>query len=154
VIDEPAVFEEVLEEDLDFGAHGFEPEPQVGPVPDEASGAILMPADVATLPPIPPEDEGGVTGAFEPVPVLEPEPEPVFEPLPTPAVAPEPRPAFEAQATPAFEPEPEPVFERAGPCRPCFEPGAARGFVDQPSPVPEPAVAAPPPPSLRSRSPT
>ena len=31
VTEEPAVFEEVLEEDLDFGAHGFEPEPHVEP---------------------------------------------------------------------------------------------------------------------------
>ena len=41
-----------------------------------------MPADVGTLPPMPPEDEGGVTGAFEPVPA-EPGPRrvpPAFEP--------------------------------------------------------------------------
>ena len=91
VIEEPAVFEEVLEEDLDFGAHGFEPEPQVEPVHDESSTAILMPADVGTLPPIPAEDEGGVTGAFESLPVEvpppAPEPEPVFEPEPVPAFA-------------------------------------------------------------------
>ena len=56
VTEEPTVFEEVLEEDLDFGAHGFEPEPHVER------------ADIATLPPVPSEDEGGVTGAFEPLP--------------------------------------------------------------------------------------
>jgi CheY-like chemotaxis protein len=153
VIEEPAVFEEVLEEDLDFGAHGFEPEPQGEPVPDEASAAILMPVDVATLPPIPPEDEGGVTGAYESVPVLapmpaavvppavaaeptpafEPEPMPVFEPEPMPVFEPEPMPAFEPEPMPAFEPEPTPVFEpeRA----PTFEPERAPAFELEPAPA-------------------
>ena len=163
-IEDTAVFEEVLEEDLDFGAHGFEPEPQLEPMPDEARVAILMPADVATLPPIPPEDEGGVTGALEPLPVLEPqpapaaarepvvaaEPTPAFEPEPLPAFEPEPTPAFEPEPMPVFEPEPAPVFERRTastfqpPPAPAFEPEPQEAFVDQPSPVPEPAAAAPP----------
>ena len=171
-IEEPAVFEEVLEEDLDFGAHDFEPE--IEPVPDEASGTLLMLADIATLPPMPREDEEGVTGAFEPVtvpqaepaPAFEPEPTPAFEPAPAPAFEPEPPPAFEPEPASAFEPEPAsafepepasvyefepaPVFGRE--TMPAFEPSPGpafepeeEAFLDEPSPAPEPVVAAPPP---------
>ena len=170
MIEEAAVFEEVLEDDLDFGAHGFEPEPPVEPVPDEATGAILTPADVGTLPPLPAEDEGGVTGAFEampdlapapapvvraeatpafepePLPVFEPEPVP-FEPEPLPVVEPEPTPAFEPEPMPAFEPEPAPVFEREP--APVFEPKPRPPFEPEPEPVfePEPAPVFEPEPA-------
>jgi CheY-like chemotaxis protein len=147
VIEEPAVFEEVLEEDLGFGAHDFEPEPQIEPVPDEAGGAILMPADVATLPPMPPEDEGAVTGAFEPAKILEPEPvvapepTPAFELEPTPAFELEPTPAFELEPTPVFELEPTPVFELeptpvfGRQTMPAFEPEPTPVFEFEPTPV-------------------
>ena len=151
VIEEPAVFEEVLEEDLDFGAHGFEPEPLIESVPDEASGAVLMPADVATLPPIPPEDEGGATGAFEPAPVVASEPAPAFEPEPVferaPVPAFEPEPVFERAPVPAFEPEP--VFEREP--MPAFEPEPV--FEREPMPAfePEPVFEREPAPASRPR---
>jgi CheY-like chemotaxis protein len=115
VVEEPPAFEEVLEEDLDFGTQGFEPTPPVESTGDE-SGAILEPIEVATLPPLAPEDEGGVTGAFEPVPEMEPEPVVVSEPAvpakPTKALEREPEPVFEVAQSP-FEREPEPVFEVA-----------------------------------------
>jgi CheY-like chemotaxis protein len=166
VIEEPAVFEEVLEEDLDFGAQDFAPEPRVEGALDEARGAIAMPADVGTLPPILPEDGGGVTGAFEPVrapepppvavaatrstPAFEPEPMTAFEPEPMPAFEPEPEPVFQPEPRPAFEPEPEPVFEPEPP--PVFQPEpppaleVGRAFLNQVPPAPKPAVAAPPAP--------
>jgi hypothetical protein len=159
VIEEPPVFEEVLEEDLDFGAQGFEPAPPAESAGDEESGTTLEPVEVATLPPLAPEDEGGVTGAFEPVPEAEPEPlvvsesavpaqptmalerepepEPVFEVTRSPFEQ-EPEPAFEVARSP-FEREPEPVFEVTG-----------SPFVREPEPVfeettstfePEPAPA-------------
>ena len=144
-VDEPAVFEEVLEEDLDFGVQGFEPEPQVEPVPDEASGALLMPAEDESLPPIQPPDEGSATGAFvpvsaepppaydyEPAPAFEREREAVFEPEPTPAFEPEPAPAFEREREAVFEPEPMPVFEPEP--VPVFEPEPVPVF--EPEPVP------------------
>jgi hypothetical protein len=146
-IEEPAVFEEVLEEDLDFGAHDFEPEPEIEPVPDEASGALLMPADIATLPPMPQEDEEGVTGAFEPVTVPQAEPAPAFEPELTPAFEPEPTPAFEPEPTPAFEPEPTSAFEPEPAS--AFEPGPASAFEPEPASAyePEPASAYEPEPA-------
>jgi CheY-like chemotaxis protein len=151
--EEPAVFEEVLEEDLDFGAQDFEPEPPVAPVPTETRGALLH-AEVGTLPPIMTEDEGGATGAFEPVSslrpqavpapafepeperVFEPEPEPVFEPEPSPVFEPEPSPAFAPELPPAFEREPEPVFEPEP--SPAFEPEPERVFEPEPAPAFEP----------------
>ncbi len=152
VIEEP-VFEEVLEEDLDFSAQVFEPEPPAALL-SAASAEELSPADLGTLPPLPPEDEGGVTGAFVPVRVeaaqppasFEPEPPPVFEPEPSPAFEPEPSPAFEpepepepivqAQARPPFEPEPEQVFEPEP--EPAFEPVPEKAFEPEPTPAFEP----------------
>ncbi len=110
VVEEPPVFEEVLEEDLDFGAQDFEPAPPAEAAGDEESGAILEPVEVATLPPLAPEDEGGVTGAFEPVPEAEPEPLVVSESAAKPTKALEREPVFEVTRSP-FEREPEPAFE-------------------------------------------
>ncbi len=98
VAEEPAVFEEVLEEDLDFGGTSFEPGPT-----DTTSGTPLFTRGVATLPPLPPADEGGATGAFEAgdAAPLEAEPPPAFEPEPFEPgapVVPEPPPARRAVA--------------------------------------------------------
>ncbi|HYN02625.1 MAG TPA: response regulator [Vicinamibacteria bacterium] len=133
--EEPTVFEEVLEEDLDFGAHGFEPEPHVEP------------ADIATLPPVPSEDEGGVTGAFEPLPILEPEPAPVFEPEPVPVYQPEPVPVYQPEPVPVYQPEPAPVYQpepvpvyQPEPV-PVYPPEPAPAFEPEPEPVFEPEPA-------------
>jgi CheY-like chemotaxis protein len=109
VAEEPAVFEEVLEEDLDFGEASFDPGPT-----ETSSGTLLFTPGVATLPPIPPGEDGGATGAFEPVtaggaPPLEPEP--VLEHVPESVLEPEPATVLESEPSPAFEPEPVPAFE-------------------------------------------
>jgi CheY-like chemotaxis protein len=121
VIEEQAVFEEVLEEDLDFGDTSLEP-----PAADTTSTVLFTPG--VTLPPMAPADDGGPTGAFEPVrrgaapepppappfepePVYEPEPEPVYEPEPEPVYEPEPEPVYEPEPEPVYEPEPMPAFE-------------------------------------------
>jgi CheY-like chemotaxis protein len=162
VVEEPAVFEEVLEEDLDFGAQDFEPQPPAEAVPGGARGSGLLNADVGTLPPIQPDDEGGATGAFEPVlplrpqavlappaPVFEPEPEQVFEPEPEPmtafepepvrAFAPEPVHVFAPQPSPAFEPELPPAFEPEP--EPILEREPAPAFEPEPEPAFEPESA-------------
>ena len=79
---------------------------------------------------LPPADDGGATGAFEPARVerrrpLEPAPAP--EPEPAPAFEPEPSPAFEPEPVPAFEPEPapEPAAVRPG-ARPVPSPAQPR----------------------------
>jgi CheY-like chemotaxis protein len=138
--EEPPVFEEVLEEDLDFGAA---PLPMDAPG-DEVGG--LVSETGSTLPPLPPPDAGGITGVFapagepirerEPEPAFEPQPEPVFEPEPAPALEPEPAPAFEPEPAPAFEPEPAPAFEPEP--APAFEPQPEPVFEPQPEPVFEP----------------
>jgi CheY-like chemotaxis protein len=138
-IEEPTVFEEVLEEDLDFGEASFEP-----PTADTSRTALFTPG-VATLPPVAAGDAGGTTGAFEPVKASGAfEPEPVLEeeataiPEPTPAPEPEPVPAFEPEASPDVEPEPIPVFEPEP--VPVLEPEPA----PVPEPAPRPAAFAPP----------
>jgi len=155
---ESTVFEEVLEEDLDFGAESFEPMPDA-----EATGTVLVTPGSATLPPVSRADDASTTGAFRPERASEPEPapvfeaEPVFEPAPAfepePAFAREPAPAFEPEPGPAFdpgpapvsEPEPEPVFAEPTPAE---APPAAdtQSFADVASAVAEP-LAPPPPPS-------
>jgi hypothetical protein len=64
--EESSVFEEVLEEDLDFGVPAYEPE--TSPPSASASGTVLFRPSAATLPPVPPGDDGTATGAFVPVP--------------------------------------------------------------------------------------
>jgi hypothetical protein len=132
---EAPVYEEVLEEDLDFGPGTYAPEPRVEAV-IESHPPVLMRTGSVTLPPAAPEGEGGTTGAFEPVEipaaaeeVLEAEPSPAFEPEPPP-FAPEPAPEFEPGPAP-FEPEPPPT------------PAPVREV--PPVPPPPPRVAAPPP---------
>jgi CheY-like chemotaxis protein len=139
--EEPA-FEEVLEEDLDFGDGGFEPAPEV------ESSTVMFTPGVATLPPVPADDEGGVTGAFEPVrvgeapPPLERDLPPAFEPEPEPL-----EPVPQAEEFPA--PMPEPVEEEAPPLpEPAPAPPlAAESFADLAS-----EVIAPPPPAPPSEA--
>ncbi|HSD30235.1 MAG TPA: response regulator [Vicinamibacteria bacterium] len=153
VVEEPAVFEEVLEEDLDFGETSLEP-------PGADTRTVLFTPGV-TLPPILPAEGGGLTGAFEAVKggaVHEPqaapafEPEPVYEPEPEPFYEPEPMPAFEpesviAEATAAAA-EPERLLEEEaspgpGPA-PLAEPEPSPAFEPQPfEPEPAPPAAAP-----------
>jgi CheY-like chemotaxis protein len=152
---EPAVFEEVLEEDLDFGDTSLE-----RPAADTSSTVLFAPG-VSTLPPVSPrEDEGGPTGAFEtlgagralepePGPAFEPEPEPVYEAEPVAPFEPEPvleeeeAPVAEPQPAPAFEPEPVLEEETA----PAPEPEPAPELQEEPAPVvePKPVTASPAP---------
>ncbi len=138
LIEEPPVFEEVLEEDLDFGATNFEPGAPVEPSAEDPGGTVMFSPEGTTLPPVAPEDSGGATGAFPPAQVgettLADEPA-VFEPAPAPAFEPEPARAFE-RAPAAFEPEPAPVFEPEP--APVFEPEPAPVFEPEPAPVFEP----------------
>jgi hypothetical protein len=158
--EEPTVFEEVLEEDLDFGDASFE-----APAADASATALYTPG-VATLPPVA-EDAGGTTGAFEPVtPAAAIEPEPVLEevtaeapePEPVPDLPPvfEPEPAFErrpapaVEVPPAFAPAPEPVFAPeppppAPPPPPRAAAPAAESFADVAAAVAAAAAPAPPP---------
>jgi CheY-like chemotaxis protein len=149
-VEETPVFEEVLEEDLDFGETSFEP------APADTGSTLMYTPGVATLPPIPPGEEGGTTGAFEPVEardavrrepeaVLEQEPVPgtVLEAEPPPALEPEPVPAFEPEPEPAFEPEPFEPAPPAKPERPPAAPVVAESFAEVAAAV---AVPAPPPP--------
>jgi CheY-like chemotaxis protein len=173
---EPAVFEEVLEEDLDFGAESFEPMSE-----GEATSTVLLTQGSATLPPTAPREDSGTTGAFEPVApavaVFEPEPAAAFEPEPAAAFEPEPAAAFEPEPAAAFEPEPaaafepepaaafdrepEAVFESepAAAFEPepaaAFEPEPAAAFEREPEAVfePEPAAAFEPEPAVEPPSP-
>ena len=165
-VEETPVFEEVLEEDLDFGETSFVPERPAEPVAADTTGAPLFTHGVATLPPVAPPDVGAATGAFEPMEVgaptpLEPEPilepEPAFEPeaahavAPAPALEPEPfepgPPMLEEEEVaapaefPPVEPEPPEVVAPA----PSAAPVAAESFADVVRTVTAPAV--PPPPS-------
>jgi CheY-like chemotaxis protein len=105
---EAPVFEEVLEEDLDFGTTVYVPEPA------DVGQDDVFARDVSTLPPIPPADDGSSTGAFVPgedvetegsLPPVEParviEPQPIVEAIPTF----EPEPVLE----PGLDLEPSPV---------------------------------------------
>ena len=161
VVEEPAVFEEVLEEDLDFGETSLE-----APAADTSTTVLFTPG--VTMPPLPPsEDEGGPTGAFQALkgsdtlappraPAFEPQPEPVYEP--EPAFEPEPVPVLE-EVAPA-EPEPEPVVVEAAPPpepepEPVFEPARGRAFEPEPTPAfePEPAPAFAPEPEPAAAAP-
>jgi CheY-like chemotaxis protein len=171
---ESTVFEEVLEEDLDFGAEDFEPVPEPeAEAPSGAEGGALWTPSSSTLPPIPQRGAGANAGAGGPAripgrtdllppqalepeatPAFEPEPEPAFEPEPEPVFEPEPPPAFEPEPGPAFEPEPEPAPRTlaSAPRLAGFVPAEAPGtgdtqsFADVARAVAEP-VPAPPPPS-------
>jgi len=136
---EPAVFEEVLEEDLDFGAENFEPAPDAE-TSDEPGGAVPGTPSSTTLPPPAGRVAAASKSAFEREPEQEFEPEP--EPEPEQEFEPEPEPAFEPGPAPAFEPEPEPAFE-PGPA-PAFEPEPVPAFEPEPAPR-TPAAAAPVP---------
>jgi CheY-like chemotaxis protein len=132
VVEEPAVFEEVLEEDLDFGETSVES-------PASDSSTVLFTPGV-TLPGVPPADEGGTTGAFpsvEPGEGHEPEPAEAFAPVGEPVYEPEPafepEPVLEAMPTPPepeVEREPEaarpPGPERLADVEPAFEPEPPR----------------------------
>jgi hypothetical protein len=157
--EETTVFEEVLEEDLDFGVAPFEPDFPAEPAAVVAGGTGWSSPGVPTQPPLPVHDTGPTTGLFaapadettlaggvavvqpEPAPVFEPEPAPVFEPEPAPVFEPEPAPVFEPEPAPVFEAEPAPVFE-AEPA-PAFEPEPAPVFEPEPPPV---VASAPPSP--------
>jgi CheY-like chemotaxis protein len=139
-VEETPVFEEVLEEDLDFGETSFVPERPAEPVAADTSGAPLFTPAVATLPPVPAADAGAATGASEPVEAGAPapvEPEPVLEPAP----------AFEAEAAPAVPPAPALEPEAFEPGPPVMEEEVA--VPAGPPPVePEPSeVVAPAPPA-------
>jgi hypothetical protein len=132
-LEEPAVFEEVLEEDLDFG------ETSVEPPAGESSSTVLFTPGVATLPPLAPPDADAATGAFEPV-KADTAPGPVRPPVL------EPEPAFEAEA-PVLEPEPRGAAppRSAGPPVPA-RPARTESFADVARAVAAPA-APPPAPS-------
>jgi CheY-like chemotaxis protein len=158
VVEEPAVFEEVLEEDLDFGDTSLEPPPA------EASRTVLFTPGV-TLPPVAPADEGGPTGAFEAVkggPAVEPQPAPAFAPVGEPVY--EPEPVYAPEPEPVYEPEPvleeveAGVHERA--TVPEEEAGPTRAATPEPGPAfkapprePEPRPAAHPPESFADVAP-
>jgi len=134
---EAAVYEEVLEEDLDFGPGSYTPEPRVDAV-IESHPPVLMTTGSVTLPPAASESEGGTTGAFVPVEILPPAEE-VIEAEPSPAFEPEPPPEFEPGPGPEFEPGPAPVEPEPPPV-----PAPVRDA--PPVPPPPPRVAAPLPP--------
>jgi CheY-like chemotaxis protein len=159
VVDEPAVFEEVLEEDLDFG------ETSLDSAGSDASTVLFTPG--VTLPGIEPVDEAASTGAFEPEPAMggngrQPQPAPGFAPVGEPmyepepplepepvleevAAAPEPEPVFAVEAAPP-EPEPDTLSGE----EPAFETDVAPAFEPEPPPPierePRRAAAPPPPP--------
>jgi len=168
IVEEAAVFEEVVEEDLDFEA----PMPTPADEVDSAdSGSTLMFSGTGTLPPHVPEPAAADTSSsttasfgavqeatfsetdFEPEPMPEPEPEPevatapptpfpVFAPEPPPR-APEPRRSFTPPSMPAaraVEAAPPP------PPPPRFEPKAMpESFADLAPHFAEPEPAPPPP---------
>jgi CheY-like chemotaxis protein len=141
---EPAVFEEVLEEDLDFGTEHFEPAP---PVEASPGGDVLVKPGSTTFPRVAGTDAGAITGAFEPVHV----PGEVAPPSPQGRREPEPA-ADEPQAAPAVqpvaEPEPqafEPEPESASPLESVPSPPSEASFADVASAVGEPAEPSPPP---------
>jgi CheY-like chemotaxis protein len=143
---EAPVYEEVLEEDLDFGPGTYAPEPRVEAVV-EPRPPVLVGTGSVTLPPASREGTGGTTGAFVPVEippppeeVLEAEPSPAFEPEPPP-LAPEPAAEFEPGPAP-FEPEPAPTPARV---REPVPPAPAESFADVAGAVAEPAPPPPPP---------
>jgi CheY-like chemotaxis protein len=166
IAEEPPVFEEVLEEDLDFGATSFEPEVPADASSADSGGTVMFAPEPGTMPPLPPDELGGATGAFAPVPagettlaggpshfppepvtVIEPEAafeaEPVFEPEPEPVFEPEAAPASAFEPEPVFEPAPEPAFEAAPVAAVAPEPEAlleaAPAFEPAPAPAFEPA---------------
>jgi CheY-like chemotaxis protein len=148
VAEEPPVFEEVLEEDLDFGETSYVPEPARGPrVPTDTIGAPTF-APVATVPPLREAEAGGTTGAFEPLRPSEPTP---VEPTP---FEPEPEPGLEPEAPPMLEPEPAPVREPE-PARLALpprlsaaaKPAAARVAAESFADVVPPLAASPAPPA-------
>ena len=132
VVEEAAVFEEVVEEDLDFDA------PSPTPVDEADSGATLMFSGSRTLPPLVPEpaaaDTSSATTAsfgaveeatfsetdFEPEPMPEPEPEPevATAPPPPPPPAPPAPPRFEPKATPESFADLAPQFAESEPAPP------------------------------------
>jgi len=117
VVEEQAVFEAVLEEDLDFGPNDYAPEPEAA---HEAAMAAEFGGGIATLPPLPPSDLDGPTGQFAALvggdlrpavdpaafgPGSVPRDEVVFE------VEPERAPAPVAETAAAPLPDAVPVFE-------------------------------------------
>ena len=142
--EEPPVFEEVLEEDLDFGEASYVPQPEAEVMQTDTIGTPLLTPGPETVAPLPPGETGGPTGPFEAVEMGEPTP---LEPEPAPDLEPEPAPVLEPEPAPVLEPEP-------------FEPAprvpAAPKLAAAPPPVPvvaesfadvSPAVASPPAPA-------
>jgi hypothetical protein len=72
---EASVFEEVLEEDLEFGPAGFAPKPTAGPSTVATVEAAPLAPETPTIPPIGPPSDEATTGAFTAV-ELEREPTP------------------------------------------------------------------------------
>jgi CheY-like chemotaxis protein len=134
VVEEATVFEEVLEDDLDFGATGLESEPEPAD-----TGATLM-FSGTTLPPAAAQasiaESSSNTASFAAAETTF-GPDSEFEPLPEPEPVPEPEPARVRAA--------EPPRMLTPPSLPPAAPAAPRR-VEPPSPLPP--VAAPPPQSF------
>jgi CheY-like chemotaxis protein len=158
---ETPAFEEVLEEDLEFGPDSFEGQPEAPPAADAESATVMFMPEVGTLPPVAREQQESATGRFTPVqgePRLAPAaarfPPPVPPPLPREATPPAPAPTREtpividpgvASRDPVFKPEPA----RAIP--PLWE-GGSRPSQTAPVPAaPRPAPVAPPEPRPEER---
>ena len=130
----PTDYEEVLEEDLDFGVDNFEPEPEAG-----VSGSTIPPMGTSTLPPVPGE-ESTATGAFVPVPTSR------SEAVPSRSERAEAAPMVEAEPIAELEPEAEPAAFAPEP--PVFVPEAPRAAAARPA-----AALAPPPPAFAPQPP-
>jgi CheY-like chemotaxis protein len=140
--EEPPVFEEVLEEEVESLV-------EAGPVPvDEPEVEVASPVAAAPPPPAPPAappapvfEEPAVPevrgAALEPEPLPEPEPAPAPAPLAAAPPAPEPEPL-----PPPAIPEPPPAIEE--PPAPSA-PSAIESFVDVAAPTPSAAPAEPAP---------
>jgi CheY-like chemotaxis protein len=152
---ETPAFEEVLEEDLEFGPDSLEGQPEAPPAADAESATVMFTPEVGTLPPVGREQESA-TGRFTPVqpgprpsPAAARVPPSVPPPLPREATPVVPPPTREtpividpgvASREPVFKPEPV----RAIP--PVWE-GGSRPFQTGPVPAaPRPAPVPPPEP--------
>jgi hypothetical protein len=149
VAGETPVFEEVLEEDLEFGPAGYPTggtgEPGAGGVPEP----VAFGPDVATLPPVRPAVDEATTGAFAPV-EGRPKPAPRAAAIPddtfglgreefTFEAEPEPAPAV---AQPASSPLAGPAVAGAPGARPSV---AAQSFADLAAAAIEPETPPAPP---------
>ena len=150
VVDEPAVFEEVVEENLEFDseqpASFDEAEPSDGGATMMFTGSTTLPP---SMPPQPPPVESSASTASFTAMTDSHFDEPELEPLPVPEPEPghEPEPVHAAVRPPALEPEPPRPFAvppplplSATPAPPAADPMRIH------TPLSTPVVSAPPPP--------